>query len=801
MSANKPNPEEVQLVNFKITANHTGLQVKKNLRFILTSVAAVAFITTVGPGAYAQAQAPSSQRVAGLLPEVVVTATKRGAARAQDLPISIVAMDQELLEAMNVQNFADFSTSVAGLDLIDSGPGDKRYIIRGINGGGEAQVGIYYDNIPVTGLGGAAVEFGGTQPDPDLFDMERIEVIRGPQGTVYGANSMSGVVRFISNKPNLDEFEGAVEARLANIDGGGNNYSLKGMVNFPIVDERFAARLVAYTHEFGGFIDAVDIPLDYQKLDFFGPGRDAPPVDDRSVVATDINSGDSVGGRLSLLGQLAEDTTLLAQIHYEDRETVGTPHHRPDESRNVITNVFFGAAGDLNQVYYKQPVFNDELTMANLTLEHGFEWGNLSISASNFDREVFSEFDTTTPLRNLIPAPVVPFSGFLSRDHSAEMDSYEIRLATDLDGPVNVLLGAFYQDRVIEFENWLYLLSEPNVPDTSARRFNRVTRDQTKTTALFGEIYYQPNDAWEFTAGFRYFETDRDAVGQLLIPFFGFPGNPAPPENFSTDEDDTIFRLRAAWQVSDDVLGYAEASEGFRAGGTNSAQIAGIPGFYAPDQTTNFEVGIKTELLDQKLSINASVYHIIWSDMQLTQCFGFDGEPDPGCPFGAVVNVEGDVAESNGIEVDILATPTERWTLSAAISVNDATLTRDLGLGFDPGAVDGAELPGARKFTFAASAQYIFPLQNDWEGFARADFQHLDGVNVYTWNVQNVPSEDFQNLNLSIGAQSERYSAKLFLRNITDERGQLNAQNDFGWAGMFVPTQPRTIGITLNANF
>ncbi len=597
-----------------------------------------------------------------------------------------------------MENFIDFSRPLpASRSTADRATRNTSSVGNGV----EAQVGD--DNIPITGIGGSATSFGGTQADPDLFDVERIEVLRGPQGTLYGANSMSGVVRVIANKPNTDEFEAAFDGGFSSIEEGASTYSAKGMVNVPIIDDRLAIRLVGYYRDVGGFIDAIDIPVDYQKRDFFGPGMDAPAADDATWVANDVNDAEITGGRFSLGALLGERTSLTAQVYYQDMETGGKPHHRPDDSSNVITNVFFPGAGDLKQIYYAQNVFDDKTVMTNLTLEHDFDWSILTMSASSFDRDVFSQGDTSVSFKNLIPAPVVPFSGFLTAPQNADMDSYEVRLATQLDGPVNALVGAFHQDRSIEFENWLFLLTGPNMPDTSTRRFNRVTMDDTGITALFGEIYYEPNDLWEFTAGLRYFETKRDVFSQLLIGFFRFPGNPDPPELFNTDEDDVIFKLRAARRFSDDILGYVELGEGFRAGGTNSAQVSGIPGVYGPDSTRNLEIGVKTDLLDQKLRVNASIYHIQWHDMQALQCFGFDGNPDPSCPFDAIVNVDGETAGATGLEVDILATPTERWTFTSAISINDTGLARDLGVGFDPLAVEGTEMVGARKFTFAAS--------------------------------------------------------------------------------------------------
>ena len=389
------------------------------------------------------------------------------------------------------------------------------------------------------------------------------------------------------------------------------------MLNFPLIEDTLAFRGVAYYKDFGGFIDAVDIPNDYQKLDFFGPGAHAPLADDDTWEGEDINESETKGVRLGLEAWFGENTSLLAQLYYEEMETGFKPHMRADDSRNVVTNIFFGGAGDLNNVVYARNHFDDEVTMGNLTFEHDFGSVALTASASTFDREVFSEGDTSVSFKNLIPAPVVPFSGFLTAPQEAKMDSFELRLNTQLDGPVNALVGVWYQDRDIDFENWLYLLNGPNDPNTSEQRFNRITMDSTTTKALFGEVTWQPNEKWEILAGLRYFETERDVWSQLKIGFFGHPGNPAPPEIYDTDEDDTIFKLALSYNFTDDILGYAEVSEGFRAGGTNSAQVAGVPGVYGPDKTTNYEIGLKTTLADNTLVLNTSVYRIEWSDQQL----------------------------------------------------------------------------------------------------------------------------------------------------------------------------------------
>jgi outer membrane receptor protein involved in Fe transport len=189
--------------------------------------------------------------------EIVVTASKRGETNAQDLAMSIVALDEETLERMRVSDFTDFSQYVAGLDAVQIGPGQRRYLIRGINLPGESTVGLYYDGIPMSGNGDSAAFLGANQPDWDMFDVQRVEVLRGPQGTLYGANSVAGVVRIITNKPDPTAVNSKLSVGAATVTDGDPNYNVKAMVNFPRVDDTAAVRLVAYYDLQGGWIDNV----------------------------------------------------------------------------------------------------------------------------------------------------------------------------------------------------------------------------------------------------------------------------------------------------------------------------------------------------------------------------------------------------------------------------------------------------------------------------------------------------------------------------------------------------------------
>ena len=206
------------------------------------------------------------------LEEIVVTASKRGAISSQDLAASIITFDSETLEKMGVEQFVDFSRSTPGLDVIDTGPGQKQYLIRGLSGPGESTVGVYYDSIPMSGSGQDPVSFGANQPDLDMFDTQRVEVLRGPQGTQYGASSLSGVVRIISNKPDTSETAGKLMVKGGAVSGGDPNYAIKGMFNLPLVEDVFAIRAVGYFDHLGGYIDNGVLLKGPDDNSCYGPG-------------------------------------------------------------------------------------------------------------------------------------------------------------------------------------------------------------------------------------------------------------------------------------------------------------------------------------------------------------------------------------------------------------------------------------------------------------------------------------------------------------------------------------------------
>ena len=425
------------------------------------------------------------------LEEITVTASKRGASNVQDLSMSISALGGDTLEAMGAVEFTDFSRSIAGLDVVDVGPGQKRYLVRGLNLPGESTVGLLFDNITMSGTGADAGDFGRNQSDLDLFDVERVEVLRGPQGTQYGANSVSGVVRIITNKPDPTAFDGKLVVGGAGKEDGDADWNVKGMVNIPLSDD-LAVRGVGYISETGGFIDNMQLNKDPSCYGV-GTPADGPEIillpsagcDDGTSNAKDINSHRREGGRLSMQWTPTDATRVLLQGYYQSIDSDGrnATHPlgatafappRPDiiAARGGSNEINTPAVGERQTVVKSHEPYSEDMWIAALEIEHDFDWATGTISASLTDRSGTTRLDSSNPARlhrtfqtvslgpwgvNGVGPGTGAFSGAiisptdrvrLWQDFDTEVTNFEARLASQFEGRTNFLLGLYYQENV-----------------------------------------------------------------------------------------------------------------------------------------------------------------------------------------------------------------------------------------------------------------------------------------------------------------------------------------------------------------
>ncbi len=758
---------------------------------VLVAVSALLAATAGAEPSYAQTlpQATASRTDnTTALEEVVVTAFKQGAQSVQDVPSSIIVLGQSRLEEMGVTNFADFSRSVPGLNFVDSGPGDKRYVIRGINTAGEAQTALYIDNIPLTGVGAAATDFGGSQADLDLYDVHQIEVLRGPQGTLYGANSQAGVIRFVTNQPNVNAFEATALADLSGTRDGGGNYQVKGMVNLPLIDGKLAVRLVGYDDYQSGFIDN---PL-------------------RGL--NDYNIARQAGGRISAKWQIDADTSVLAQVFYQHLYSGGQPIERPQDF--TIGSNDFPADGDRKYSQFSRTPRYDDVRIYALTGEHHFSWSDLTVATSYFDRGIDTYQDDTTSFRffeflqgiGAFPNFPVPAGGVSVSPERTGLFSTEVRLNTKFDSPVNGVIGIYYDDRTNQFSTNVFATDPATgYPQASTQIDQRDFKDITRDFAVFGEATWKISSRLSLLGGLRYYNDTRDLQSATQIPFFGLgePGVDAPEHARNTGH---IAKLNASYHVTEQALVYAQYSEGFRAGGTNAATVALVPAQYSPDKTKNYEVGAKATWLDDRLTANIAVYRIDIFDMQVAELFGAGGA------FSGVGNASGRDAESKGVELDIAARPIENLVITLGGNFTDAKLTKDLSGTTDASiqvgslAVSGAPLLNVPRWNASVSADYGFNLTSQYRASVGGDVQYTGVVEQTSYDDEpyanfNARLPAYTLVNLRASLTWKAYQAQLYASNVFDKNAAVNLINDVDDPYNVLTNRPRTIGVRLSARF
>lgn len=792
-------------------------------------------------GVLASPLAVAQENDEGRLEEITVTASKRGVSTVQDLAASIVAFDTETLLRMGVEEFTDFSRSTPGLDVIDVGPGQKQYLVRGLSGPGESTVGVYYDSIPMTGNGQDPVSFGGNQPDLDIFDAERIEVLRGPQGTQYGASSLSGVVRIISNKPDTSGFYGKLALDAGEVSDGDNNWSAKGMLNIPLSDT-FALRAVAYHDFLGGYIDNGVLfkgPEDgscYVRGDSIGQTEPEiildPACQDGKSNFRNVNEHERTGGRLFAQWEPSDSTTVLFQAFFQDMSSNGRNAANPVDSLYegigppfiVGGNSFFTPATgeDQTNVRGHEP-YDEDLEIFAIEVDHDFDFGHLAVSANLLNREADSRLDSSSPARlhrRFYETPLGPWGGVtvspydrvsVVQEQDSEMLSIEARLASALDGRFNYLLGAFYSDRTLKVDSKV-LATDPRTGDFlvgDSPYLDRNAKNDTDITAIFGEAYFDITDQFELLLGARWFETNRDQYSELIVPFLRSEiiGGPAGVEpNDPASETDTIYKAQLTYLFNEDVSAYATYSEGFRAGGVNAQITPDIPDSFQYDKTSNIELGVKSMFADGRVILNMALYQIDWDNIQMKAAFTSQ--------FNGLVNCteKSDPVRSEGVEIDAQFAITDNLVAGVNYTQMDSTWQVDaddclaqevLDQLSDPlGYQKGDSLIGVPDYSGSAFMAYDFTLGRDAMAYVRADIQFQGTVKVNEPRPErNIENPSYLFGHLKFGIDWEKYSAALYVRNVTDETAWLSMFNNFQQENRVTVNQPRTVGLNFEVRF
>lgn len=700
---------------------------------------------------------------AGEIEEVYVTATKRGVASVQDITGSIRAIGAKELADLDVQDYADWARLVPGLNTEDQGPGEKRFIIRGIRSVGQATVGVYFDDAVITGFN-PEDDGGGRNADVRLYDIERIEVLRGPQGTLYGEGSMSGAIRIITNKPDTEDTYGQFTVEGSSTTNGGPGYKFNGFANLP-VSETFAFRAVGYYEDEDGFVDNVRL------------GKD------------DINWEKTYGGRLAARWTPNDKLTIDASYLIQDTELGGKQR-------------YFPSIGDLETDEYTVDVYKDDMDILQFALDYELGSGTIHASSAILNRDVFFRFDST-PLLLFFGVPLPYARAVTDQPDNRDIWTNELRYSSDLNGRFQYVVGAFYQQSKRDFQSNVISTDEDGNPNgTEADIFGRVSSFKIDQLALFGEMTWDFTDQLEGLFGLRYFDYQQDSFSMETLPFGGFPPgeNPKPDPKRSASDTDVSIKASLSYAVNDDANLYVLYSEGFRQGGTNSTGFGNaiiIPEEYEPDSLTNYEIGAKTTWLDGKLVVNASLYRIDWDNIQ-TQ------EQEPVVGFNYIGNAG--KARVDGFELEVFSLLTEQLQLGIGMGYHDARLTEDQPLleVDTPIGKDGDPIPYVPKFTSNVSLQYDFPINGGaWNGYVRGDYS-FTGSSDTQFNDNGAffyEQDSYSLVDARLGVENEDWRVVFYVDNLFDKRAEVTVVENLAVPLSIFTNRPLTFGATISRNF
>jgi len=722
------------------------------------------------------------------LDEVVVTATRRET-RLLDTPISMTVIGSDTLQAIDVDGFSDFARLVPGLTAIDSGPSDKRYSLRGLQSAGEPEVGLYYDDIPITGLPGGALDTGDRQPDIKLWDIDRIEVLRGPQGTLYGDGSMGGTLRIISKRPVLDSFQATTQvAGATTADGGGPSWRWSGMVNLPLISDTLAIRLAGYYRNEGGWIDDID----------------RPEVLLRQTPGNGLNWEHTAGGRVSLLFKPTDDLTVTGIAYYQDLTTGNAFDTYPD----------FAVPGDryVSAAFVRTP-WTDQLQMYNLVINDDLKWADLVVSGSYESRTVNDTEDTTRYLLGLFGCteynfnvscfgpPIVPAASF---EHEAvSATSGEVRMVSRQRGPLQWTVGGFIQSattyrrgQIAATDSSGVIQFDPANGNATNRLFARTNFDSFDKLALFEESSYELWRGLDASVGLRWFHSYRSDE-QVIVQQF-FPGEPTGPEPFQKFSENALFKkFELSYKLTPAALIYAAASQGFRSGGPNyPGGFTTTAPPYRGDSLWDYEIGWKVAFAQERINWTGALFRINWSNLQ---------QLVPTAVFNYIVNAGS--ARSDGFETEIDAPLARGLRLEAGASLANAHLIGAQPVLSDPTTqlYEGERLAGAPKWTVNTGLTYARQITAALRGTARLDYTyHSSSSDLVA--IQNpayfvITASNLVALHLGVD-HNDSWSVQLAVDNLCNSYVPLSAKAlDSNQVESITAARPRTLSLTFTERF
>src|SRR5688572_27818228 len=732
-------------------------------RSLTTAISFTLALCMAGPALAQQAPAESSGDAAPADPvtleEVVVTANKR-VENIRDVPSSISVISEDTIDNFHATQLTDFQASVPGLAISGNGaPGKTAVSLRGVSAlSSSATVGTYLDETP---LGSSGVYQAANFFALDLlpYDIQRIEVLRGPQGTLYGASTMGGLIKYVTVEPDLSRTEFRVGGGLSSVKGAGDlGWNARVGANLPLVTDRVGLRVSYARNELPGYIDN--------------------SVDGRK----DINDGDQTSARAALRWQ--EDGFSLDLVAM--RQTVDS-----DNNALVALDPESQAPqfGDLtNSVFVDEP-FNKDVDYYSATINWDMGWADFVSATGYSETSSLIRQDTTIQfgeVANLLLR--LPQPGASNFDIGLDLDKFtqEFRLVSKVNGSFEWMAGVFYtkEDAVQTQLAELYQLDGSPLPppfDTAAGTLTLLTIPSTyKETAVFANGSYKINDTFKIDAGIRYAENDQDFSQQvtkgILVPL-GTTSN-------SSSEDVFTWSVSPQFKLSEDAMIYARVATGYQPGGPN-VLVQGLPSQVDSATLTNYELGLKSQLFDNRVLFDLTGFYIDWEDIQVaTVVNGISGLVNAG------------KASSTGVELSAVFHATDRLDLGLNGAFTNSQLDENFPLISVPqgamlveitSGLEGDSLPYVPEWSWAGTADYTLPLNSNWTAHFGGALRFVDESENSTTNVENIFNasrttllrsttteplrvDDYMTLDLNAYVSNDNWTFRAYAKNVTDER-------------------------------
>lgn len=697
--------------------------------------------------------------------EVIVTAAKREQS-LQDYAGALSVVNN----FEGVKNIGDIAAQVPGLNIVDAGPRNPTgLIIRGLRmdeigsndlGGDGSLVASYVDNIPLQGY--------FVPPSFSLKDLQQIEVVRGPQGTLYGNASVGGLIRYITNKPDLEKYSVRTSAEISQTKHSDDlSYDTDLVVNTPLVDNTLGLRLLLGKTDNAGFIDNPYLLSGEQE---------------------DINDDQTKQARVSLLWQASDKFALNSSYHYQ-KINVGD---RQAANKNFTDDDYTASSR------YLQPM-EGELHLASIDASYDMDFATLTASVNHYDyahneradqTDLYIGFDPNYEYYNLYE----DLSAYNASRVDVVKDSAELRLVSDSDQSLRWVVGGFYSRDDLDVYIGDYIPGFGEFLGAELPGDLEYLATQTETLdeySAYVEIAYDITPQWEVSAGTRYFNYD-DKL-EVCTTFFPSDGTPSC-ERGDDKTNDTLGKIGTRYKFTEQLNVYAQLAEGYRRGGANlTPPDVTTNRFYAPDKATSAELGLRSEWFNQQLQFNAALFSTAWEDIQVRTTAEDDGRS---------ITVNAAEARSQGVELEVYAQLPAGFSLRSNYTFTDAELTESVEA---IAAFDGDRLPGSPRQHLSLVVEYVKAMGDlEWDG--SLSFQHMGevttAVNENFANYQLLDSYNTAGVRAGVTLRNWRLGA--FVNNIANTRGITGGRADdfFGEQGQFeYVIRPRTVGMSVSYEY